>query len=302
MTEMYSNEDDLGLSPELIAKMEQKQLEEKQMLESLLPPSQYGEVSEINKVNQVKTPRGMSLATFKRILNAVEVAYKTNPHKNELPTVDFIKAHTSASRQSIMKVLTSAEGKDALLKRGIAWTNNKNVINDLSPEQALAISIITDPSSKKPLADKLKQAGISMGTWRNWLANPAFKAKVINVAEALIDDNIATAHARLVQRMDAGDTQAIRLFYEVSGRHDPTKQQTLDIARIIGLVLEVLTRHVTDVSILEKVSYDIEIIMSGGTPKTLTDLPNNYVKSGVLSQAVGELPELPEDYFSGDKE
>lgn len=303
MTEEYTNEDDLGLSEETLARIKEKQEKEQQMLDNLKAPSTK---DPFYKREELQTPRNMSQATMRRVLNAVEIAYKTRPNKSELPSVDFIKAHTSVSRQTIIRVLSSPEGKDALLKRGIAWTTNRNVYGNISPEQAFAISIVTDPTNRKPLNEKLKQAGITIGVWRNWMGNKVFKDAVNAVAETMIEDNIATLHTRLIQKADSGDIQAIKLAYEVTGRHDPAKQQTLDIARIISLVLEVITRHIPDPSILQKVSDDIEIIMSGGTPQAISELPANYVPSTVISEdeedepleIATDLPELPDDFFN----
>ena len=83
----FSNEDDLGLSEETLARIKEKQDQEQAMLANMQAPSQK---DPFYKTQELVPPRNMSVATMKKVLNAVEVAYKTRPNKGDLPTVDFI--------------------------------------------------------------------------------------------------------------------------------------------------------------------------------------------------------------------
>jgi len=220
---------------------------------------------------------------FRRILNACDLAYKTKSSSEILPSIDKIATLAGTHRNTVTRFVTSVEGKEALLRRGIKWTTNINLAGVLSPEQILTISIITDPTNRKPLGEKLRQAGVSMAQYRAWMKMPVFAQKVSEVGETLLNENVATVHARLVARADSGDVAAMKLFYEVSGRHDPAQKQMVDLVRVVQLVLEVITRYVTDPETLGKVNQDIDLILSGGTPKSITDLPNNYVAGEVLN-------------------
>lgn len=229
--------------------------------------------------------RGVSEGQFRRILNAADMAYKTKNNNELLPSIDKVATLAGVHKSTVTRFVSSVEGKEALLRRGIRWTTNINVAGILTPEQILAVSIITDPTNRKTLGDKLKQAGVTMAQYRAWMKNPTFAQKMTEVGETLLNENVATVHARLVARAEAGDVSAMKLFYEVSGRHDPAQKQMVDLVRVVQLVLEVITRYVTDPETLGKVNKDIDLILSGGTPKAIADLPNNYIASEVVQNA-----------------
>lgn len=272
-------------------------------------PFSFGEQEPVSPPSRLG-PKGISDSVYRRVVAAAELAY-TNQRTvvgigRVLPTPEQIGEICNVQNRLIVKITTSREFKNELARRGIRWTENPKVNSGLTPEQILVLGIVTDPTNRKPFAEKLKSAGISYATYRNWLKNPAFSERVRALGEQMLDENISVVHQRLTNKAAGGDMQAIKLFYEVSGRHDPAKQQTLDIARIIGLVLESLTRRVRDPEILMGVSSDLDVILSGGTPKEITELPNNYVASdAVLSGKVvanhdyGSVGDAVDDTSSG---
>jgi hypothetical protein len=233
-------------------------------------------------VDTVNRPRGVGAVTYRNIVSAAETAYRLKNPGEPLPTVDNIARFTSFSERIIVKVLASIEFRNEMQRRGITWTENARLKYALTPEMTYTIGVITNPTDRRPMAAKLRSAGVSYHIYRNWLRNPHFKEAVTKVAEDMIQDNIATAHSRLVQKVDAGDVQAIRLFYEVSGRHDPARQNNLDTMRLIGLLLEVMSRHITDPNTLNLISNDIDQIISGQVPQSITDVPANYRPSEAL--------------------
>lgn len=231
--------------------------------------------------------KGVSDDQFRRVINAADMAFKTG--NGSLPSIAEVARLAGTRANTVTRVVNSQEGKNALLQRGIRWTTNINLIGVLTPEQILAISIITDPTNRKSFSEKLKQAGISYAQYKAWLKNDTFANKVSEIGESLLQDNIATVHARLVDRAAAGDVQSMRLFYEVSGRHDPSQKQMVDVARIVQLVLESITRHVRDQNALAAISTDFDTILSGKTPRPLDTMPANYVPGEVIDDGPDSL-------------
>lgn len=174
----------------------------------------------------------------------------------------------------LYKILGSETFHARMHARGInwltGWTPERHEImrtmQRLTPQQALAVQIMTDPTDRRSTKAKLDTIGISYNVWRTWQREPFFAEILKDTAELLLQDNLATIHSRLVQKAEAGDTNAIKLFYEVSGRHDPNRQQMLDFGKVVALILESLTRHITDAQTLLKVTTDLDRIMSGKTP------------------------------------
>lgn len=171
----------------------------------------------------------------------------------------------------LYKILGSETFHARMHARGINWLSNwtperheiMRTMQRLTPQQALAVQIMTDPTDRRSTKAKLDTIGISYNVWRTWQREPFFAQILKDTAELLLQDNLATIHSRLVQKAEAGDTNAIKLFYEVSGRHDPNRQQMLDFGKVVALILESLQRHVTDAQTLLKVTTDLDRIMSG---------------------------------------
>lgn len=169
----------------------------------------------------------------------------------------------------VLKVLSSSTFKKRMDAKGIWWPDNWNdttseVARSLTPQQLAAVSVITDPTRREPLKDRLLAVGVTYAQYRNWLRNPVFKSALTKVGEELLTDSMASVHNSLTMRAMAGDTAAIKMFYEVSGRHDPNKQQLQDLGQIINLILEVITRRITDVGTVRNITNDIDLVLSGG--------------------------------------
>lgn len=229
-------------------------------------------------------------------LTFTESYYQVN--KGRLPTPEefgFLKIHIN--RGEIEPLLKSSEFREGLAKRGIFWPKNYDGTNAkalsvLSPQQQHAVLIVTDPTRSESLRKRLELVGITYQTWRNWMRQPAFSNAVTVLSEDVLTDNIASVHSSMTAKAMAGDVTAARLVYELSGRHDPGKQQMVDLARIIGLVLESLTRHVTDTVVLEKLGRDFDRILAGDVPAIEAAKPDfSFVEQIVDAVTVEEADE-----------
>lgn len=187
------------------------------------------------------------------------------------------------SEDEIVKVLGSRSFYLRMSRRGVMWPENwspqlhniSQMYTRLTPQQVIAMQVVTDPTDKRSLGAKLKQVGINQTVWRAWLRNPVFAEAVRRTSEHLLQDTIAVAHTRLAQKVDAGDISAIKTLYEVSGRHDPNKQQMLDFAKVISLVLEVMQRHITDPAVLRAIGDDLDSVIAGEVVQPVEQMPTN---------------------------
>ena len=201
----------------------------------------------------------------------------------------------------LYKILGSSSFHARMHARGINWLADwkperhdlLRTIARLTPQQALAIQIMTDPTDRRSTKQKLDTIGISYNVWRTWQREPFFSDVLKDTAELLLKDNMATIHSRLVQKAEAGDTNAIKLFYEVSGRHDPNRQQMLDFGKVVALLLESLQRHIPDATTLLKVTTDLERIING---KGLT----NEGPAANVNEDEFELTEVEPGFFDTD--
>lgn len=192
-------------------------------------------------------------------------------------------------------ILKSDVFRERLRLRGMFWPakwkkDKVDYFLPLTPQQVQAIQIVTDPTQQGSLKSKLEKIGVNYQVYRNWLKQPNFGEAIRGVSEDMIQDNIATVHTSVVQEASKGNMQAAKLFYEVTGRHDPMRQQSLDLNKTIGLLLEVITRYVTDVPTLKKITDDFGTVIGGGNISTgeITMAPHdpNIVDAEVIDETV----------------
>lgn len=219
-------------------------------------------------------------------------------------TLDDILLLTNWSRTKCINGMSSKALYWRLRKRGIdwpkKWTPETNRFGELTPQQLMTIQILTDPTRTEPFRKRLTIAGINYNVYRNWMRQPKFADAMRVVSEQMIQDNVSTVHNTLVKKAEAGDMKAVDLFYQVSGRHDPMRQQTQDLTKIVGLLLEVLTRHVTDTTVLTKINNDFTKVLSGDNVSPVGELEAHVPDEIVDAEVVTDSPvdkNPPEGFF-----
>lgn len=250
---------------------------------------------------------GVDNQTTMTVLGAVHLLWMMGDHR--LPTTREIFDRIShVDRDEILKVLRHKRFRTLALGRGIQWPENWNealhsgavLRSQLRPEQVQVMAIVMEPGPD-PLRKRLTRAGITAATWMGWLKEPMFAEAVKVSAENMLQASTSSVHASVIHGATNGNVQAQRLFYELTGRHDPAKEQRLELNNMIGLLLEVITRYVTDPSVLGKINKDIDTIVSGQRLKELDTVPANYeVVESTVTPAVGEPtmePEIPDGFF-----
>lgn len=210
----------------------------------------------------IKIP-GVSTMVFRRVVAGASAAYSLD---GEIPSIERIRFFCGCPAKTISIVVASQEFKDTIQRRGYAW----DTVCKLSPEQEFAVGILTDPSRRGDLSQKLKAAGISHSQYRAWMKQPHFKDFISQVGEKMLGEHIQDVHTSVMNRATNGDINAAKLVYELTGRYDPARQQVTDLQAIVALLLEVITRHVRDTTTLAAISSDVELVMQGKIPEALT--------------------------------
>ena len=255
---------------------------------------------------------GVENADFDIVLGAVHVLWMRGDSK--LPTVKQICDFAGqVDPDDVRKILAHRRFRSACLERNIQWPANWNesyhsgavLRSHLRPEQAQVLAMVLEPG-RESFQQKLRKAGINAATWMNWLKEPMFAEAVKTSAEHMLETSMAAVHASVVNSASSGNVQAQRLFYEMTGRHDPAKQQMLDLKNMVGLLLEVLTRHVTDAVVLKKVTDDLDRVMGGHNLKEIDVIPANYemieqssapVVNPVTVEPLGADDDIPPGFF-----
>lgn len=209
-------------------------------------------------------PAGVGEKTFRHIVGAAHTAYVG---VRGIPSIDQIYDYSDkkVTKAKISAVVLTDEFKDAMEQRGIPWRPDD--YSGISTEQAYAIQILTNPvHEKKSLQAKLRLAGISYSKYRVWLKQPTFERYLNNLTEGMLKEHAGDLHTVLMQKALSGDLHAIKYVHELSGRHDPNRQQVEDLARIVDKLIEIITQEVTDQETLVRIANKMNLIMASVSP------------------------------------
>jgi hypothetical protein len=203
-------------------------------------------------ISQYRVPTGIDPQKFSNVVSAAYTAYVGA--RGTIPTVNEIAEYCRHSKKTIAKIVDTPEFKFAIKARGVNWENESG----LTTKQMLALTVVTNPSDRRDLRQKLRSIGATHVEYQAWLREPLFRRKIDELSERMLGDNMANVHQALVNKASGGDTRAIQLYYELTGRHDPAARQVIEMQNIIRLLLEVITRNVTDAGMLERITQEID--------------------------------------------
>lgn len=233
-----------------------------------------------NKFPMIKAPKGISDDTFRNVLSAAFTAYL---HYKRIPTVGDIAKFCSHTPTTVAKVIQTSEFLWAIERRGVQWTGK-----GLSPEQQYALSVITNPTDRRDLNKKLKSCGVPYSRYRAWLKQPLFNAHLTKITEDMLGEHVSDVHTSFLNKALSGDMNAIKLYYEMTGRHNPAQQQVVDLQRTVGMLLEIITKYVTDKATLLQISNEIEGVVVGTTKRIESSLPVNPLSADEVTEAYAE--------------
>lgn len=206
-----------------------------------------------------KPPGQTEPSTFRNVIAAAYTAYV---HYRRLPSVEDIAEFSDHRPSTISRIIATDEFKTAIEARGVRW--GPNPLNGISAEQHYAISILFNPTDRRPLAAKLKSAGVTYSKNKAWLKEPTFNNFVQQNAENMLGDHQADIHTAFLNKAMTGDLPAVKFYYELTGRHNPQANQVIDLQRVVGLLLESVSKHVTDADVLLRITADFAGAMPRG--------------------------------------
>lgn len=202
------------------------------------------------------TPEGLTNEEFRHIVGAAYTAWVSD---GELPSAERISSFLAReiSLKRIEIACVSNEFSDAMAARGVPWEKQ----NGLTATQMLVLQIITNPTDRRKLETKLKAAGVTYTTYRAWLRQPQFSQYLNKVTEGMLVDHIPDFNTVLTNKALSGDLNALKFVYELSGRHDPNRQQVMDLQAVIQALVEIVTRNVSDAETLTRISNELHLTL-----------------------------------------
>lgn len=149
--------------------------------------------------------------------------------------------------------------------RGIIYPSAEDV---LSAEQMHAVAAMTDLVDRRSDEKKLRDLGISTRKWATWLQNDQFATYLRDRSEKLLENSVHEAHKGLIKGVRNGNVASIKTLYEITGRHDPTKEAQIDVRRVLHTFIEVIQRYVKDPVMMHQIAMDLSQVASAESLST----------------------------------
>lgn len=116
----------------------------------------------------------------------------------------------------------------------------------LTPLQLFCANMMLDLVDTRSQKKKLQDLGVSTTLYNNWLKDPVFSKYMRDRAELMLTENLPEANLALIDRMRTGDTKALSMFYEITGRFIPERggngasPGSLQIQNFQNLLVEII--------------------------------------------------------------
>jgi hypothetical protein len=201
-------------------------------------------------------PEGVTDHQFRTVVGAAYTAYTMD---GVVPDQERIRALTGSryTKKVISRIIDTENFKNAMLTRGVPWKNG----DGLSAQQMYTLQILTNPTDRRELRAKLKSAGVTYPQYRAWLNQPHFARYLSTVTENMLQQHIPDFNTVLTNKALAGDVNALKFAYELSGRHDPNHKEVLDLQVIVNSLLEVITRNIKDPAMLMQIQSELQLTL-----------------------------------------
>lgn len=122
--------------------------------------------------------------------------------------------------------------------------------NVLTPLQLRVANSMLDLNDQRSNKKKLQDLGVSTSRYQNWLRDPVFNAYLRKVSESMLGSYEHEAHLALIDKVRMGDTNALKLYYEITGRYVPggktNDAQALDFQHLLTNILEIISDEIED--------------------------------------------------------
>lgn len=139
--------------------------------------------------------------------------------------------------------------------------------NFLSAKQLAAVAAMLNLTDRRSDEKKLRDLGISTTEFSAWMLNSNFANYMRQRAELMIENSVHEAHMGLMRGVRQGNTNSIKLYYEMTGRYNPNSENEVNVRMVIGKVLEAIQRRVKDPKTLNSLAIELsQIAIEAGSP------------------------------------
>lgn len=211
----------------------------------------------------VKFPKQVGPAFTQKIMPWVETFWQG---KRRYPTTDEFMTQYTLTAEQVRLLNLSPFWIQACERRGIRLPEQV----ELSPKQVAAISLITNFTDRRSIPVKMAAIDVSEEELNGWYADPQFDNLLRTRTDVTLDTSFPEVQASLIKQVQKGNLQAIKFYYEITGRTKNEEAQNLRL--IVAQLIEAVQKHVQDPDALYAIGKELESMQSIGR---ILQLPNN---------------------------
>ena len=97
-----------------------------------------------------------------------------------------------------------------------------------------AAQLLASPDFTGTITELLKQLNIGRTTFYRWMDDPEYIQYINSLIDKYTDSELSTVWKALIEQCKSGNTQAIKLYFELKGKY----KQALDISGDVKVIFE----------------------------------------------------------------
>lgn len=175
-------------------------------------------------------------------------------HYGRYPANDEIMGHFKFTLEQCELLNLSPYWVKSCEARGIRLPKQ----HSLSDKQVAAISLITNFSDRRSIPAKLAAIGVTEEQINGWYKDKEFQQELQIRTEAVLENSHAEVQASLIRQVQKGNFQAIKFYYEITGKAQSPEQ--IELRRAMQILIEAVQKHVQDPEVLQRIGAEIQAI------------------------------------------
>lgn len=200
----------------------------------------------------VPFPKTIGPQFTKKVMPWIETFWHS---KKRYPTDGELSQRFGWSTSEIELIHHSKFFSDSLKRRGITRQDNY-----LTERQVAAISLITNFSDTRSSEVKIASINVTPEELNGWYSNPTFQRELAARADAILDNVFPEAQAQLARQIKKGNFQALKFYYEITGRAQSPEAINLKLA--MQRLVEAVQKHVKDQNIIQAIGLEMQGIVA----------------------------------------
>lgn len=143
--------------------------------------------------------------------------------------------------------------------RGIPFPAAEDV---LSAPQMSAIAAMLDYTDRRSDEKKLRDVGITTRQWTTWMLDDTFAEYLRERSERMLVNAQHEAHRGLLKGVRNGNVASVKLYNEMTGRHNPDADNNVNVRALLMTMIEILQKYIQDPIVLHGIATEM---MNAGT-------------------------------------